>query len=350
MAIVTSQISSRFYEEYKDTEITFTKEIIHVLSMDPRQIYIKCAGSQWPCIINSTSFNLARIIIGTTGGAFQQLAKKDPPPVNLRFSFYSQDGQPINFFVGGKVNSIQAYRGGKDLAVVTISYTQRPPEDLILKIGHLLDANVNFVRRKNERIVATPENLRKLGIEKKEISASIDNITRNCIIQSLSFGSCQIILMGLAQFLKGKPVTIKFEFEDPHDVITMTGSISEVSPIKNRKDIVSATVTYNPDLIPLPYKLHINSFLMVLRKQDSKVRFEGEPPVASVKDALKEAAPSAEQNPAKEDATVFQNDETAAVSENAETSQNADPTENTKAAQNTADSAEQNEPEKTDSN
>ena len=61
--------------------------------MDPRQIYLKCAGSQWPCIINSTSFAEAKVIIGTKGGAFQQIAQIKSPSVNIRFCFYQSETQ-----------------------------------------------------------------------------------------------------------------------------------------------------------------------------------------------------------------------------------------------------------------
>ncbi|MBQ1869120.1 MAG: pilus assembly protein PilZ, partial [Treponema sp.] len=87
MAVLTSQQIGRYYEEYRDTEIAFTKDIMHTLALDPRQIYIKCTGNQWPCIINSTSFAKAKIIIGTKGSAFQQLARRDAPAVNLRYCF-----------------------------------------------------------------------------------------------------------------------------------------------------------------------------------------------------------------------------------------------------------------------
>ena len=78
MSIVTTQLNNRYYKDYLNTEVTFTKDIIRTLKMDPRQIYIKCAGSQWPCIINSTSFTTAKIILGTKGGAYEVLSKKDP--------------------------------------------------------------------------------------------------------------------------------------------------------------------------------------------------------------------------------------------------------------------------------
>lgn len=65
MGIVTSQQLTRYYELYRDTEVIFSKEVIKTLHMDPRQVYVKCTDSQWPCIINSTSFLGAKIIIGS---------------------------------------------------------------------------------------------------------------------------------------------------------------------------------------------------------------------------------------------------------------------------------------------
>ena len=85
MGVTTSQQLTRYYELYRDTEITFTKEVIRTLHLDPRQIYIKCSGSQWPCIINSTSLMAARVIIGTKGGAYSAIANdKNKSPINLK--------------------------------------------------------------------------------------------------------------------------------------------------------------------------------------------------------------------------------------------------------------------------
>ena len=76
MGIATAQQISNYYDSYRDTEIVFSKEILRVLHANPREIYIKVSGSQWPCIINSMSFTMAKIIIGTNGGAFAQITKE----------------------------------------------------------------------------------------------------------------------------------------------------------------------------------------------------------------------------------------------------------------------------------
>lgn len=279
MALVTSQLITHYYNEYLNTELTFSKDIIRTLNMDPRQIYIKCSGDQWPCIVNSTSFTLARIIIGTKGGAFAQISKPGGSSVSIKYSFYQSDGQLMSFFISGKVANITPYMNSQELAIVTIQYTQRPPDDLIQMVGHLLDANINAIRRKEERIPINQDSMRKLGIPKEEQVILIDNVPRHCILRDLSFGGCKLVLLGLAQFLVNKPVKIQLEFEDPHEVITLDGKITGASPVEGRKDIMTANVSFDVNSITLSYKIHINNYLTTTRKNElnNKTLYEGDP-------------------------------------------------------------------------
>ena len=268
MAFVTAQQLSQYYEEFQNTEIAFTKSIIQTLNMDPRQIYVKCNGSQWPCIINSTSFLNAKIIIGTKGGAFQQLAQKNAPPVSLRFCFYKSDGTVISFFVSGRITAISSYMNSHDLAILTVQYTQRPPDDLIEMIGHLLEANANAVRRKDERIPMNQETRRLLGISKDECEIVIQNVPRHCILRDLSFSGAKVLLLGLAQFLVNKEIQLSIQFEDPHEVITLKGVILNATPIEGRKDIFAVGIKFDEASVSLSYKIHINSYITSVRKNE----------------------------------------------------------------------------------
>ena len=134
MGIINNQIVTTYYKLYRENEIVFTKEILRSLKLDPRQIYIKCNGSQWPCIINSCSLQMVKIIIGTSGGAYKIVSKKQVPPVSIRFGFLQEDNQSLAFFVNGKVSTIEPYMRSSELAVVTINFSQIPPDDLIIKI------------------------------------------------------------------------------------------------------------------------------------------------------------------------------------------------------------------------
>lgn len=308
MGVATSQQISNYYALYRDTEITFSKEIIKTLCLDPRQIYVKCAGGQWPCIINSSSLQITKIIVGTKGGAYQQLSK-DNPSANVRFCFLQPDGQPISFFIASRVTNIAPYMASKDLAIVTLTFTQRPPDDFIEIIGRLVEANFNAVRRKEERIQISEDSKRKLLIAKDETLVFIQNVPRHCILRDISFSGAKIILMGLANFLKDKETIIRFDFEDTREPVLIRGRIINAESIEGRKDLVALSIKYDEQTIPMVYKLHINAYLTAIRKKQldstsgrpSQVQAQGQPapaqqPVSNQGTAA--ANPAAETQPA----------------------------------------------------
>ena len=266
--MITSQQLTKYYDQYRTTEVVFTKDIIRTLAMDPRQLYIKCSEGQWPCIINSASFSGARIIIGTKGGAYQQMVKKDPPVMSLRFCFYQQDGQTLSFFISCKVTKLMPYMNSNDLAIVSLDYTQRPPDDLIEMLGNLLDANINAVKRKDERIPINQDSRRKLGIPKDECIITVQGVPRHCILRDISFGGAKVVILGIAQFLKGKEVQMSLEFEDPHEGIQLKGTIVDITAVEGRKDIVAASIQFAEQTVSLSYKIHINNYLTTARKND----------------------------------------------------------------------------------
>ena len=265
MGIVTSQQLTRYYELYRDTEVIFSKEVIKTLHMDPRQVYVKCTDSQWPCIINSTSFSGAKFIIGSKGGAYARLSK-EKGTVNLRFCFSQGEKQPISFFVSARVQEIVPYMESSDLAIVNLTYIQRPPDDLIELIGRLLEANTNALRRRDERIPITEESLRKLSLAKADAVIFIDNVPRHCIVRDISFSGAKILLLGVAQFLNNKNAVLRLEFYDPHEVISLPASIVKTDMAQGRKDIIIVCLQYDATKIPITYKLHINNYLTGMRK------------------------------------------------------------------------------------
>lgn len=259
--IAVNQIINRYYDLYRENEIIFTKNIIRSLKIDLRQIYVKCAGAQWPCIINSTSFQMAKIIIGTAGGAFQQITKKDAPSVSVRYCFIEDDGHPIYFFVSCHVTDVTPYMNSNDLAIVTLTFTQRPPDDLILKLGTLLDANSGFINRRAERIELNDKSKRLLGLNSKETVVFVQNVPRRCILWDLSFSGAKIIIMGIANFLMGKECILRLIFSDPNETVDIKGSIVKVDSVEGRREIVSAGVSFDEEQVPLAYKIRINAYL-----------------------------------------------------------------------------------------
>ncbi len=266
MALVTTQQLQDYYDHYRDSEITFTKEITHILKVDPRQIYVKCNGNQWPCIINSTSLMACRIIVGVKGGAYAMLSQKETGPVQVRFCFTNSDGQLISFFVNGRVSDIKPYMNSAELAIITISFTQRPPDDLIERLGTLLDANANAMRRKDERIILNADVKRKLGLAKEEAIVQIQGVPRHCIIRDLSFGGVKIIMVGIQKYVENQQALLQMRFEDPAEVIQVGGVVVASSPVEGRKDILMVSIKFGDKTVPIAYRIRINNYLVNLRK------------------------------------------------------------------------------------
>lgn len=266
MALVTTQQLQDYYDHYRDTEITFTKEITRILNVDPRQIYVKCNGNQWPCIVNSTSLMACRIIVGVKGGAYQMLSQKETGPVQVRFCFSDSDKQMISFFVNGKVSDIKPYMNSAELSIITISFTQRPPDDLIERLGTLLDANANAIRRKEERVILNPEVKRKLGLTKEESIVQISGVPRHCVLRDLSFGGVKILMMGIQKYVENQQAILQLRFEDPQEVIQVGGVVVATSPIEGRKDILMVSIKFGDKTVPIAYKIRINNYLVNMRK------------------------------------------------------------------------------------
>lgn len=266
MGITTSQQLQNYYDIFRDKEVIYTKDVLRTLAVDPRQIYVKCNGAQWPCIINSTSFLLAKIIVGTKGGAYAAMTKKDSPPVSLRFYFVQQHDQPISFFVTGRVTDVSQYMNSADLAIITITFSQRPPDDLIDKIGTMLEANSNAIRRKEERIIITEETKRKLFISKDETIIFIQNVPRRCILRDISFSGAKVLLLGIEKFIQGKDVILRIRFDEPDEIITLEGHVVKTSPVEGRPEIIYACLQFDEAKVPTSYKIRINTYLTTVRK------------------------------------------------------------------------------------
>lgn len=244
----------------------FSKEIIRILNLDPRQVFIKCSSGQWPCIINSSSLMLARIIIGTKSDAYTAIQKPNTP-VSLRFFFSDPNRQTMSFFVNTHVTAIDRYMNSNDLLIATLTFNSKPPDDLIEMVGRLLETKANALQRREERITLTAESKRRLSLLQEETIIKIQNVPRNCIVRDLSFSGAKVIMMGVAPFLQNKETVLQLEFDDPRETISLKGKTVHVEHIEGRKELVTVSVQFDEEAVPISYKVHINNCLTAVRQK-----------------------------------------------------------------------------------
>ena len=270
MSVATSHHISRYYDYYRDKEIVFTKANLKSLRIDPRQIYLKSNGGQWPCIINSSSLQQAKVIIGTASGIYTTVQKSRNAPISIRYCFFDQNNEPIQFSVNCTVLDIKPFQNSNELAMLTLNFTQRPPDDLILRIGEFIEVNENFQNRKEERIAINENSLRLLNIPKEESYIFIAGVPRKCILKDLSFGGAKAMLVGIPKFLENKAVDLRLFFMDTNEKISLQGIIKQSDFLPGRKDISIVHIEFIPDEIPMTYKFHINSYITSYQKQLSQ--------------------------------------------------------------------------------
>lgn len=287
MSINTARQTSRYYDYYRDKEIVFTKANLKSLRIDPRQIYIKCNGGQWPCIINSSSLMQAKIIIGTSSGVYSVLTKHKELPISIRYCFFDQNNEPIQFFVNCSVFQMENYQGSNELAMVTLNFTSRPPDDLILRIGEFIEVNENFTNRKEERIALNENSMRQLGIPKEESYIFIAGVPRKCILKDLSFGGARAMLVGIPKFLQNKTVDLRLFFTDTNEKISLIGVVKAADFLPGRKDISVIHIEFNTDDIPMAYKFHINSYITSYQKHMIESQINNQAKLAAIEAAKK---------------------------------------------------------------
>ncbi len=298
MSITTSQQISKWYDLYRAIDVTFSKEIVKATGFSARSVALKCVGEQWPCVIYSTSFAGARVIISVKPALVEKL-KQAGNLVSIRFGFKTDEKQElVTFFVNGKVTGFAPFNGegvppSGDFQYLNIEYTQRPPDDLIDILGRLLEASMNSSRRRDDRIMLTPESMRRIGLVSKNTMLFVQGVPRKCILRDLSFYGAKIIIVGIARFLLKKECILNLEMDDPHETFAMKGVIVRCEDVEGRKDLAAIAVHFAEAEVPLSFKMHINCYFEQARESQTELvsvtTADGSVPVGS---ALPQQKPS----------------------------------------------------------
>jgi hypothetical protein len=266
MSIVTSQQLTRYYEQYKTIDVTFNKQVIAALGLVGKGVYLKIQDRQLPCMVFSSSMTSARVIAGVPSAVMLAL-KQANNRLALRWCFkLPEKVEPITFFVTCRPTGFTHYAAqGPDVHFAALEFTQRPPDDLIQILGSLLEANANAQRRKDERIIVTPETLKKLGLESREAAVLLDGKSHKCVLRDLSFSGAKVVVSGSAEAFGGRSLSLKFSRSEQVPEMLLPATVRRVEEIGGRPDILAVGMEYSSDT-PMSYKLLINSYVSTMRK------------------------------------------------------------------------------------
>jgi len=153
-----------------------------------------------------------------------------------------------------------------NLSFVNLVFSNHPPDELILRLGQIVEANVAFQQRKEERIALTDEVINELEIDPKSVVLVIDGLPRKCILRDVSFSGAKIILLGLAPFLVNKQGLLKIGMQDRNGTLNFNCTVVRFEQVQGRQDLGAIAVKFDDATVPSEYKIRPSSYLKTLKR------------------------------------------------------------------------------------
>ncbi len=262
MATLPTQKLQNYYENYSTKEIAFNKSIRSVTGLDPQKVCLKISGEQWPCVLYSCSMGSAKIILSLDNAAFDCI-KRARNIASLRFSFFPKTAKSaITFFVPATIKGYSVFKlqhGSSFL--VSLEFSQRPPEDLIEVLGRIFESIESFDRRSELRINLDPKVVTDIGLSSANAFVMVDSIKRPCILKNLSASGGGIIMMCNPKFLVNKPTSLFMHVYDSTEPIQIDGNIVRYEELQGRSDMFLLGVLFDKEKISYAYKDIINTYI-----------------------------------------------------------------------------------------
>jgi hypothetical protein len=166
---------------------------------------------------------------------------------------------PMSFFVSSRIENLSEYNPNKPrMRFAGLEFTQKPSDTLVGILGSLLEIKSNALRRRDQRIVVTPDIMKRIGMESRESCVAIDGTSRRCVLRDLSFGGAKVLLSTTGLPHSPQKAMLKLQRCEVADDTVLDGSVVRVEDVQGHEDLVALSIKYSTDP-PISYKQKINS-------------------------------------------------------------------------------------------
>jgi hypothetical protein len=260
MSIITSHEISRFYDEYRQIEVTFNKQVMEATGLIAT--HLKAADRESRCIIYTCSMTGAKLLLPDLRDVFFKAIQLANGHLSVHFTFRQPDKpDPLTFYVAGRMTGyapINPQNPGAQL--VALEFAGRPSDDLIVPLGVLLEANVNAKRRREERIVITPDTLKRIGFESRDCTVTVEGADHRCILRDVSFSGAKVLVAGLTPSVAGQPVGLTVVRAEGGEKVTLWGEVARTEEVSGHPEILALGLKFVGEP-PVTYKMMLSSFL-----------------------------------------------------------------------------------------
>jgi len=256
---LTSQHIARLYDEFSGTEVTFNGQVILESGLITSDVRLTVGSRQLPCVLYGCSMRGARVILEVNPADEDALAR-NVAAATLHLGFRRrEDKAPVTFFVPCRIDSLSEYSSRHPQArFAALEFTQKPADALVETLGSLLEIKSNELRRRDQRIVMTPEIMKRIGLESRESCLAVEGTPRRCFLRDLSFGGAKVLLSTLGLPRSPGRVHLKLNRCEVNGDAVLDGSVVRMEDVQGHADLVALSIQYDSEP-PISYKQKINS-------------------------------------------------------------------------------------------
>jgi hypothetical protein len=267
MSIQTRHKSDEYYKKYLDHDVTFTHNVIKAINLIAHRNFMRYCGDSIPCIIYSSSLSGARIIVPLNRKTCEKISLGNKI-ASLNILFNREKGlDPVSIYINAKISGFTPYKSERpDINFVTLRYLNKPPDELIFRLGEFLEAQDSVSRRKEKRIIVDDEKAVKMNLQTDKISIFCEGKRNTCIIRDISYSGAKVITRGSKDMYLNKRVMLILNIRGLKGIGEMLGTVVHCDEIEtgNAENFIALGLKFDSEGIPESYKKWLKSYLELL--------------------------------------------------------------------------------------
>lgn len=254
MTLLGTSVLQNLYQEYLDTELTYSKEVAAGLGVLPADTSLKWQGELLPCVVHSASFRSAKVLARLDESRWKEL-QLGSKLVTLTLTFLqAKTGKKELFQFNGTLQILQQHGAGEGerSMLLGVVFSHRPPEGFLQAHGSYLNLKKEANQRREDRIPLNEETRELLGLATLNTTVVVDHIERKCLLRELSYSGARVILTGVAPFLLDKPFTLSVPLASKA-AMDIPGKIVRAEAVEGHKGLAVIALGYHQDRVPVEY-------------------------------------------------------------------------------------------------
>lgn len=254
MTLLGTSVLQNLYQEYLDTELTFSKEVCLGLGMLPAESTLKWQGELHACVVHSCSFRAAKVLVRMTAQEWRILEFSSRVTTLTLTFLQPKTGKKELYQFNGTLQVLQQHGAGEgEVSILLgITFSHRPPEGFLQAQGSYLNLKKEANQRREDRIALGEESRVVLGLSSLGTTVIVDHIERKCLLRDLSYNGARVILTGVAPFLLDKPFTLAMPLAGKAP-LSIPGKILRAEAVEGHRGLAVIALGYHTDRVPVEY-------------------------------------------------------------------------------------------------